>query len=190
MTFYKVSSEKELVPVDNIHDVISENNVDMFYLVDDKFAHVRQYPLTGLPEDVQNISIGKNGSAIAKLDILTDTQHKYTNLDTKRYSPAHFELLRKYHNERLSNKVMKIISAEGFIIYPRDTILRVLTEDKKTYILYKGVIFSVGLALRIAKIIGNVPNPKIIDIQVGDFKSKTINFTFEKHTVKTKDLHF
>lgn len=188
MKYLKIRDDEHLVPVETIYDLIASDKRKLFFTVEDKPRFFVTYPNSD--PDIQSIKIIRIMPDEVTLDIIPNVGYKLDKLDLKKYSAGHFVLLKEYHNEAATGNLLRKIVCDGFLTHPEDTILRVLTEDNRVYVVYQGTIFYIGLTLRLSKVIGDIPNPKVVEIQVGPYEATTMKFVYEKLTVPKRELKF
>lgn len=187
MKYLKIAVDGRVEPVTTLRDLIASDGRTLYYAIPDEPEVVRHYPYSS--DDIKGVTISKNRDAVS-VEVQTSTDHRIKFLDPKKHSAGHFELLREFHNERAVLSLFAKISMDGMLVHPRSEILRVLTRDKKAYIMHGGVILSVGLTLRLTRVFGKVPDERVARLEVGSYTSATVQFSYEKLLCPRRDLTF
>lgn len=188
MQHLKVGIDGRVEPVRILDDLVASDGRTLYFTIPDENDVVKHYD-PSVSSDIKNVTISKKDGDVS-VDVITATDHRLRFLDPKKHAAGHYDLLKEFHNERAIRNLFAKISMDDFLVQPRTELLRVMTRDKKVYVMHGGVVLSVGFTLRLTRVFGKVPDDRVVAIEVGSYLSTTVPFTYEKLLCPRRDLLF
>lgn len=182
----RIAVDGRVEPINVIGDLVASDGRSLYCTIPDDPLVVFHYPYTD--DDVKSVTISKQDSAVS-VDVQTAVDHRVRFLDPKRHLPATTICCASSTTTRRSGSSSTRSRWTGFSC-TRKEIIRVMTRDKKAYIMHGGVILSVGLTLRLTRVFGKVPDERVVSVEVGAYTSKTVQFSYEKLLCPKRDLVF
>lgn len=148
----RIAVDGRVEPINVIGDLVASDGRSLYCTIPDDPLVVFHYPYTD--DDVKSVTISKQDSAVS-VDVQTAVDHRVRFLDRKALrrplrSAARVPQ-RRGGPEALQQDLDGRVSRA-----PEKEIIRVMTRDKKAYIMHGGVILSVGLTLRLTRVFGKV----------------------------------